>query len=176
LPEPHDVLQSVPRKMDNPNVFHQRGKSPRRFGWVRTDFDKARQAAGLAGTRFHDLRHTAATQLRRLGRDLQVVQQLLGHKAIRTTMRYSHVHPTELREAVNKLGEKIMPSGAGHFTITSQSAEGATGVQAAQSENESRIQTNQVDGVSGMEPMPKTVNLMDTSSQEQELADPPSSS
>jgi hypothetical protein len=76
-------------------------------GWVRTDFIRAREAAGLGAIRFHDLRHTAATQLRRLGRDLQIVQQVLGHKTIRTTMRYSHVHPTELREAVNKLGEKL---------------------------------------------------------------------
>jgi integrase len=107
-----EVLRGIPRDMDSPHVFHQSGKSVRRFSWVRTDFDKARSAAGLASTRFHDLRHTAATQLRRLGRDLQVVQQLLGHKTIRTTMRYSHVHPTELREAVNKLGEKILPNSA----------------------------------------------------------------
>jgi len=114
-----EVLQAIPREMDSPNVFHQRGRSVRRFGWVRTDFGKATMAAGLMGTRFHDLRHTAATQLRRLGRDLQVVQQLLGHKTIRTTMRYSHVHPTELRDAVNKLGEKIMPKEPRHFTRSS---------------------------------------------------------
>src|SRR5260370_7414437 len=100
--------------MDSPNVFHQRGKSVRRFGWVRTDYAKATKAAGLIGTRFHDLRHTAATQLRRLGRDLQIVQQLLVHKTIRTTMRYSHVHPTELRDALNKLASKFMPKRPTH--------------------------------------------------------------
>lgn len=130
-----EVLRAIPRDMDSPYVFSQYGRS-RRFGWVRTDFGKAIRAAGLAGTRFHDLRHTAATQLRRLGRDLQVVQQLLGHKTIRTTMRYSHVHPTELREAVNKLGEKIMPKGPGHFTITSQSAVGQAVPNSAPLQNE----------------------------------------
>jgi integrase len=115
-----EVLRGVGRNMDSPFVFSQRGVSYRRFGWVRTDFAKATAAAGLVGTRFHDLRHTTATQLRRLGRDLQVVQQLLGHKTIRTTMRYSHVHPTELREAVNRLGEKILPKSArAHLTVSS---------------------------------------------------------
>ena len=57
-----DLLRSLPRDMDSPYVFDPGPKSRRRFGWVRTDFEKARQAAGLPGTRFHDLRHTAATQ------------------------------------------------------------------------------------------------------------------
>lgn len=170
-----EVLQAMPRDMDLPNVFHDRGKSPRRFSWVGTDFVKARVAAGLPSTHFHDLRHTAATQLRRLGRDLQVVQQLLGHKTIRTTLRYSHVHPTELREAVNKLGEKIMPAGGGHFTITSQSAEGDRPAGLRQRQNETISRPIQTTGVSGNEPTSKTVNLTDTPSKERQLLDPPSS-
>jgi integrase len=171
-----DVLRNVPRDMDSPSVFHQHGKSLRRFGWVRTDFDKARYAAGLLGTRFHDLRHTAATQLRRLGRDLQVVQQLLGHKAIRTTMRYSHVHPTELRDAVNKLGEKITAAEAGHFTITSQSVGSAADSQTADGENAANFQPKQTGNVLGSEPIPKTVNLEMIPTEGQRLCDPPSSS
>jgi integrase len=161
-----EVLQAIPRVMDSPNVFHQHGRSVRRFGWVRTDFTKAIKAAGLVGTRFHDLRHTAATQLRRLGRDLQVVQQLLGHKTIRTTMRYSHVHPTELREAVNKLGEKIMPKRPGHFTITSQSAVNESAGNLAPSQNESILRPEGIAGNSGIGPMSKTVNLPAESSED----------
>jgi hypothetical protein len=92
-------------------------------GWMRGDFGKATHAAGLTGIRFHDLRHTAATHLRRLGRDLQVVQQLLGHKSIRMTLRYSHVHPLELKGAVNQLGDQLLPQRTpSRFTITSQSS------------------------------------------------------
>jgi hypothetical protein len=143
--------------MDSLYVFGRQGRSVRRYGWVRTDFAKAIQAAGLAGTRFHDLRHTAATQLRRLGRDLQVVQQLLGHKTIRTTMRYSHVHPTELREAVNRLGEKIMPKDPAHFTITSQSPVSDHGSDGAPSKNEAILQSETISRDFGMGGMPKTV-------------------
>jgi integrase len=152
-----DVLRGIRRDMDSPYVFGRHGRSVCRYGWVRTDFAKTIQAAGLAGTRFHDLRHTVATQLRRLGRDLQVVQQLLGHKTIRTTMRYSHVHPTELREAVNRLGEKIMPKDPAHFTITSQSPVSDHGSDCAPSKNEARLQSETISRDSGMGGMPKTV-------------------
>jgi hypothetical protein len=161
-----EVLRAIPCDTDRPYVFSQERKSLRRFGWVRTDFCKAIQAAGLPGTRFHDLRHTAATQLRRLGRDLQVVQQLLGHKTIRTTLRYSHVHPTELRDAVNKLGEKIMPKPAGHFTITSQSADRGTGPDLPLSQNNAKVQCESITADSGTGPVPQTVNPLDEPSED----------
>jgi len=89
----------------------------------------------------HDLRHTAATQLRRLGCDLPVIQQLLGHRTIRTTLRYAHVHPTELRDAMGKLGEKLLPRGAGHFTITSQSGERAAAANPGAHQTASKSQS-----------------------------------
>jgi len=116
-----DVLRRIPPCSDSPYVFHEVG-TRRRFGWARTDFQKAIKAAGLEGTRMHDLRHTAATQLRRLGCDLPVIQQLLGHRTIRTTLRYAHVHPTELRDAMGKLGEKLLPRGTAHFTANDDKA------------------------------------------------------
>jgi integrase len=170
-----EVLRGIPRDMDSPYVFNARRKGLRRFSWVRTDFTKAIQAAGLQGTRFHDLRHTAATQLRRLGRDLQVVQQLLGHKTIRTTLRYSHVHPVELREAVNKLGEKIMQNPPRHFTITSQLAGGQARPDLHGSQNESIFQSNET--IADLNPgsMPKTVKPGELPSDSHEESGFPSS-
>lgn len=48
--------------------------------------------AGLTDFRFHDLRHSAASLLVQSGANLMEVAQLLGHKDIRMTQRYSHVH------------------------------------------------------------------------------------
>jgi integrase len=151
------VLRSVPKDVDCPYVFHERQRPLRPYGWVRTDFLRATKDAGVAGTRFHDLRHTAATQLRRLGRDLQIVQQALGHKSIRTTLRYSHVHPTELKDAMNKLGDKIMNS-VGHFTITSQSDINGVPPNIRAARNEATFKSNQQDDLSGNSPIPQTVN------------------
>lgn len=53
--------------------------------------------------RFHDLRHTAATRMVAAGIDLIVVQDILGHADIKTTMRYSHPVPERKLLAVEAL-------------------------------------------------------------------------
>ena len=51
--------------------------------------------AGLPPMRFHDLRHSAATLLLAMGVHAKVVQELLGHSTIVTTLNiYSHVLPS----------------------------------------------------------------------------------
>lgn len=59
---------------------------------------------GFPRLRFHDLRHTHATQLLASGVHPKVVQERLGHSTIAVTMDiYSHVTPGMQSEAVAKL-------------------------------------------------------------------------
>lgn len=55
---------------------------------------------------WHALRHTFATSLTARSVPLTVVQTLLGHSTIATTMRYSHVADSALRTAIEKLNPR----------------------------------------------------------------------
>lgn len=70
---------------------------------LRVGFERAVEKAGLEDFHFHDLRHTFATRLVQNGVDLYKVKELLGHKTIAMTMRYSHHYPESLRSSVEVL-------------------------------------------------------------------------
>ncbi|MFZ5571823.1 MAG: tyrosine-type recombinase/integrase [Thermodesulfobacteriota bacterium] len=55
---------------------------------------------------FHSLRHTAASWLLNSGADLPIIQKILGHKEISTTMRYAKVRDDRAMDALQRLGEK----------------------------------------------------------------------
>ena len=70
--------------------------------------------AGLAykGASTHKLRHTAATLMYQNGVDIRTVQEFLGHENVSTTMIYTHLADTAIRDAAqaNPLSQIKPPS------------------------------------------------------------------
>lgn len=58
------------------------------------------QRAGLRKIGWHVLRHSFASHLAMLGVPMKAIQELLGHKNVKTTMRYAHLSPAHRSNAI----------------------------------------------------------------------------
>ncbi|HJT42104.1 MAG TPA: site-specific integrase [Rhizomicrobium sp.] len=91
------------RKRKSGHVFLDEQGKPLYHGKLEVWLAKACYRVGIRKINWHALRHTFATQLAMRGVPLNVVQSLLGHSSITTTMRYAHVAPSSLRMAIDML-------------------------------------------------------------------------
>jgi len=98
-------LRKLSKNRTGEFVFVKKDGQP--FGDLKVGFAGACQRAGINNFRFHDLRHTFASHLVMSGVNIRTVQQLLGHKDIRQTQRYSHLSTECLEEAVQILGTNM---------------------------------------------------------------------
>jgi hypothetical protein len=62
-----------------------------------------REAAGLPGLRFHDLRHMVITELAEMGVADHVLESISGHLSRRMLEHYSHVRIDAKRQALDAL-------------------------------------------------------------------------
>lgn len=105
----HDVIKTTLIKIhkhpESPYIFYKGNGRP--FMNVRKSFDKLLTECKIEGFRFHDLRHTYASQLAMSGVDLNTIRELLGHKSLQMTLRYSHLSPDHKRRAVDSLSRVL---------------------------------------------------------------------
>jgi integrase len=71
------------------------------------------KAADLPGLRIHDLRHSYASIGAAGGDGLFVVGKLLGHKDAKTTARYAHLAADPMKEAADRIANRIAAAMAG---------------------------------------------------------------
>ncbi len=69
---------------------------------------QARKMLGDEKLRLHDLRHSFASFAIEAGASIYVVKELLGHKDIATTQRYTHLEESPIREASDRIGEVVL--------------------------------------------------------------------
>ena len=78
-----------------------------RYWW-----DRARAMMDLSDDKWftwHAMRHTAATRALKAGVDVRVVQKMLNHRRIETTLRYTHVDDTQVENALAAIAPKLPP-------------------------------------------------------------------
>lgn len=96
-----DILFRVKKDPGSPYIFPSKNGKP--FANLKRSFRRALAKADIKNFRFHDLRHTFASQLVMAGVDLNTVRELLGHKDMQMTLRYSHLSCDHKKRAVEAL-------------------------------------------------------------------------
>jgi integrase len=77
-------------------------------GW-RKPWSAALKAADIDELRFHDLRHTRGTRILRHTGNLAIAQKALGHKSIKTTLRYAHATDEDVRRGLDASESRTIP-------------------------------------------------------------------
>jgi len=116
-----EILRNLSSRLKNEWVFpSSTGITPLDGNnFTKGVFVPAVREAKIENFKWHDLRHTFASRLVMKGVDLRTVQELMGHKTIAMTLKYSHLSPRHQKEAVQVL---IQPKKEGQ-TDTSTSTE-----------------------------------------------------
>ena len=96
-----EVLSNAKKINHSKNVFvNERGKPYKSF---RTSWDHVLEKTKIQDLTFHSLRHTFGTRLGMAGVDVKTIQELMGHRDIKMTMRYSHPTQEHKKNAVELL-------------------------------------------------------------------------
>jgi len=95
-----NLLKGLGTENNIPYVFLRDGQ-PLKF--VDESFRTAVANSEIEDFHFHDLRHTFASNLVMAGVDIMTVKELMGHKDLTMTLRYSHLAPNHKTRAINIL-------------------------------------------------------------------------
>ncbi len=100
------TLYGITRRIDIQHVFYDPviGKP---YKDVKHSFHSACNRSGIKDFHFHDLRHTFASHLVMAGVDITTVKELLGHKTLAMTLRYSHLAPAHKVKAMDILDNTL---------------------------------------------------------------------
>lgn len=74
---------------------------------VSTQYARAVKLAGIPPTRFHDLRHTAASHLHEDGLDDHTIARLMGQKSVKVSRGYQGMSPQFLQDAAGRLDDRL---------------------------------------------------------------------
>ncbi|MEJ2897231.1 tyrosine-type recombinase/integrase [Bordetella avium] len=102
-----DTKNGLPRFVPIHPKANAAAKVRMRDKWTMSkNFKKAARAVGMGHLRFHDLRHSAASEMINASVDLYTVGAVLGHKSATSTKRYAHLATETIGGALANIGRK----------------------------------------------------------------------
>jgi len=104
LPLTQPVIEELMKYREKSDVliFHSTVSGATPFD-IKKSWATALEVSGIGHCRFHDLRHTAASNLVKSGRTLFEVGTLLGHSSTSMTARYAHLAIEDTRNMVDSV-------------------------------------------------------------------------
>jgi integrase len=101
IPLTHDAWEMLATRSKSQGlVFERPDGRPLDKSVAGPAIERMCKRVGLRLIGWHTLRHTFASQLAVRGVPLPVIKDLLGHSSITMTMRYAHIAPSSLRDAI----------------------------------------------------------------------------
>jgi integrase len=91
------------RHLRSPNVLYQKNGQALTRQMVQYQMRLASGRAGLTEDGVHMLRHTFCSHLAMAGAPARSIQELAGHRDLKTTERYMHLSPVALDDAIRLL-------------------------------------------------------------------------
>jgi len=95
------------REIGNGLLFPSTTDSNQPFDYKR-QWHKCLKDAGINNFRWHDMRHDTASTLARDGRTLKEIAEILGHKSLASTDRYTHLSTDHKSQVLNDTMAKFI--------------------------------------------------------------------
>jgi|SRR5690242_7247221 len=106
-----EALRNLRAQTTGVHVCPDHGDRRRRW------WDEIRLDAKTVDFHWHDLRHTFASRLVMAGVDILTVNKLLRHATLGVTMRYAHLAPNHLHDAVARLDRSVQKVYSGETRV-----------------------------------------------------------
>lgn len=104
--EAYDILMDLPRESGNPFVILG-GVEGAPLVNLQKPWRRIRSRADLTDVRIHDLRHTYASVAVNNGIDPFMLKEIMGHKNLSTTLRYSHLADDAVQRAAGSVASRL---------------------------------------------------------------------